>query len=176
MNAFKLRTLVFALALVGSASAMAAGSTTATLTNSATIAASCTLTATGFTSTYDPVTANAGAAGTPVKDTSGSVTYTCTNGGTNALIALDGGGHDTGTSAIPIRHLAGTTHTTDLLAYNLYQESTYTTPWGYTATAELAAVEDGTQHVQTVYTEIPAGQSLLHVDTYNDTVIATITF
>ncbi len=173
MNAFKLKTLVFALALAGSTSAMAAGSTTATLTNTATIAASCTLTATGFTNTYDPVTANAS---TPEKDTSASVTYTCTNGGTNALIALDGGGHDTGTSAVPVRHLAGTTHTTDLLAYNLYQEPTYTTPWGYTTSAELAAVEDGIQHVQTVYTEIPEGQALLHVDTYTDTVIATITF
>jgi spore coat protein U-like protein len=173
MNAFKLKTLVFATALIGSASAMAAGNTTATLTNTTTIAASCTLSATGFTNTYDPVTANAS---TAVKDTSASVTYTCTNGGTGALIALDGGGHDTGSSAVPIRHLVGTTNTTDLLVYNLYQEATYSTPWGYTPSAELTATEDGNQHTQTVYTEIPAGQSLLHVDTYTDTVTATITF
>ena len=172
MNAFKLKMLVFTAALVGSVSAMA-GSTTATLTNTATIAASCTLSATGFTNTYDPVTANAS---TSLKDTSASVTYTCTNGGTGALIALDGGGHDTGSATVSIRHLAGTANTTDLLAYNLYQESTYTTPWGYSTTAELAATEDGVQHIQTVYTEIPAGQSLLHVDTYTDTVTATITF
>ncbi|WP_454826976.1 spore coat protein U domain-containing protein [Paraburkholderia xenovorans] len=173
MNAFKLKTLVFAAALVGSASATAAGNATATLTNTATIVASCTLGATGFTNTYDPVTANATA---PVRDATASVTYTCTNGGTGALIALDGGNHETGTSAVPIRHLGGATNTTDLLAYNLYQEPTYTTPWGYAAAAELAAIEDGVQHVLTVYTEIPAGQSLLHVDTYSDTVTATITF
>jgi spore coat protein U-like protein len=173
MNALKLKNFVFATALAASASAMAAGNATATLTNTATIVASCTLSATGFTNTYDPVTANAA---TSVKDASASVTYTCTNGGTGALIALDGGAHETGTSAIPARHLAGATNATDLLAYNLYQEPTYTTPWGYATASELSATEDGVQHIQTVYTEIPAGQSLLHVDTYSDTVTATITF
>lgn len=171
MKALNLKALVFAAAMVGSVSAMA-GSATANLTNTTTISANCTFSASGFTNTYDPIVTNAS---NPLKDATATVTYTCTNGGTGALIALSGGNNETGTPTAPARHLYGSV-SHDLLAYNLYSDSTYTTVWGYdSGINEVSAVEDGSPHTATVYTEIPAGQNL-HVDSYGDTVVATITF
>ncbi|MCG5077088.1 spore coat U domain-containing protein [Paraburkholderia tagetis] len=170
MKAFKLKTLVFAAALVGSASAMA-GSATATMTNTTTIPTVCSISAQGFTNNYDPVVANTT---TAVKDATASVTYTCTNGGTGALISLSGGNNDTGTSDAPARHLTGAEFH-DLLAYNLYSDTNYQTVWGYGAADTVSAIEDGAAHTATVYTQIPAGQNF-HADTYSDTVTATITF
>jgi spore coat protein U-like protein len=173
MNAFKLKTLVFAAALVGSASAMA-GSATTTLSNTTAITANCTFTASGFTNTYDPIVTNAS---TPVKDATASITYTCTNGGTGAKIALNDGlnAASGSTDDSPLARLKGGT-TGDYLNYAMYQDSGYGQIWAYDpAVNEVSATEDGGPHTVTVYTEIPAGQNV-HVDTYTDTVTATITF
>jgi spore coat protein U-like protein len=173
MNAFKLKTLVFAAGLVGSASAMA-GSATTTLSNTTAITANCTFTASGFTNTYDPIVTNAS---TPVKDATASITYTCTDGGTGAKIAFNDGTNAASgsTDDSPLARLKGGTHG-DYLNYAMYQDNGYSQVWAYDpAVNEVSATEDGAQHTATVYTEIPAGRNV-HVDTYTDTVTATITF
>jgi len=173
MNAFKLKTLVLAAALVGSASAIA-GSATTTLSNTTAITANCTFTASGFTNTYDPIVANAS---TAVKDATASITYTCTDGGTGAKIALNDGTNAASgsTDDSPLARLKGGTHG-DYLNYAMFQDNGYSDVWAYDpAVNEVSATEDGASHTVYVYTEIPAGQNV-HVDTYTDTVTATITF
>jgi spore coat protein U-like protein len=177
MKAFNLKALVLAAAALGSASAMAgSGSATTSLTNSTTIPSVCLISSVGFTNTYDPIVANAS---TDLKDgTSSSVTYTCTNGGTGATISLDQGLNPTGGSSatVPARQLSGSSGaaTGSFLAYNLYSDSGYSTPWG-ASTASVQAIQDGESHTATVYVDIPAGQDE-PVGSYTDTVVATINY
>lgn len=175
MKAFKIKALVFAAALAGSASVMAQSSATANLTNTANVTASCVISATGFTVSYDPINTHKT---TDLTDASANIVYTCTNGGTGGVIALNEGLHaDTGsTLAAPLRRLAGATNTTTYLNYNLYKASTYADIWGTgDSTVTVPAVEDGTSQTQIVWAKIPMNQNV-PVDSYTDTVTATISF
>jgi spore coat protein U-like protein len=166
MKALKFKTFVFAVALGGSAGAMAASNST-TLTNTTTITSVCSITGTGFTNNYDPVIANA-LTGSDVHDGTSSGAY----------ITLGQGSHsNTGsTDASPLRRLAGTYNSNPVyLSYNLYSENTYSTVWGNTEATGVTVTQDGTAYTDTVYVDIPKNQNQ-PVGTYSDSVIATINF
>jgi spore coat protein U-like protein len=168
----KLSRLVFCFIVAGalltrSRAPAQAGTATANLSVSATIANNCTITtaAVGFPA-YDPIVTHAAA---PDDSTSGSVTITCTKGsaatiglglGSNALVSQ-------------MRMANGT----NFLNYALYQDAGRITLWGNSGAGLLSPVAAPSKAPRTftVYGRIPAGQDL-PAGTYSDTVTATVNF
>jgi spore coat protein U-like protein len=161
------------LAFVGLASA---GTATANLNVSASVAANCTIgTASVAFGTYDPIVAHA----TSPLDATGAVTITCTKG-TATTITL-------GLGATPAGSTRQMTGTGGLLAYELYQQPgttpgtacNYTTPtiWGTTG-AEIYTPTAAPSKVARTYNvcgRVPAGQDV-GSGSYTDTVVATVNF
>jgi spore coat protein U-like protein len=164
MKKFNMKALVAALAMTGAASAFASGSAMSNMTNTAVIANSCTITAQGFSTVYNP---QAGTDTTP----NGSVTYQCTNSGSAASIALSAGN---GTFAQRLLEDGSG----DQLNYNLFYGSVSGSVWGDgsgSTVEDTSLTQDGTVHTVTVYGDIPHSQAQ-PVGTYTDTVVATINF
>src|SRR5947207_14403575 len=115
------KSLLIALLLWGTCGLALAGSNTGSLSVTATVAQTCSVSATSTLAfgAYDPVVANASSAlaGT------GSVSIKCTKGSSGITIDLDAGAHVSGTQ----RRLQGATGTADLLNYGIPQPTT-TTP------------------------------------------------
>jgi spore coat protein U-like protein len=148
-----------------------AATATANLTVSATIANTCTISTAALTfGAYDPIVANATS---PLNGT-GTITTTCTTGA-SPVITLGQGLHaGTGsTDPAPIRRMnTGSNY----MGYALYQDSGHATVWGNTSGTSPAAVTGtGLAQNTTVYGQVSAGQDL-PAGTYNDTVVATVTF
>jgi spore coat protein U-like protein len=61
------------------------------------------------------------------------------------------------------------------LSYSLYQDSNHTTVWGDTAGTGVSHTGTGTATNITVYGRV-AGAQNVPAATYNDTVVATVTF
>src|SRR5438046_1226627 len=116
------KSLLIALLLWGTCGLALAGSNTGSLSVTATVAQTCSVSATSTLAfgAYDPVVANAASAlaGT------GTVSIKCTKGSSGITIDLDAGAHVSGTQ----RRLQGATVTTDFLYYVIKQPAT-TTPW-----------------------------------------------
>jgi spore coat protein U-like protein len=143
---------------------------TANMGVSATIAASCTISASAVAfGAYDPVVTNASDAlvGT------GGVSTTCTSGAA-VIITLSQGVNAAGgsTAAVPLRQMASSTNR---LAYLLYSESGRTTVWGDTSATGKADTGTGSASALTVYGSVTGGQSK-PPGSYADTVVATVTF
>lgn len=145
-----------------------AGTATANLDVSASIAANCTISTNPLAfGAYDPISTNAS---TPLTAT-GSIQTTCTNGA-SANITLDQGANpDTGsTASVPLRRMV---NGSNFMNYDLYSDSGDTTTFdgttGVNVTGTGAAVDT------TVYGSVPAGQNL-PTGSYADTVVATVTF
>ncbi|MQQ99551.1 Csu type fimbrial protein [Glaciimonas soli] len=152
----------------GSCSVFAA-TATGNMINTVTIADDCTIAATGFTTTYDPVVANASTA----QSTTASVTTTCTAGDTT-VVTLDQGTNpaSTSTPAAPLRRV---TNGTTFLNYGLFSNATYTTTWGNTPATGVSGTGTGSAVPLVIYAQLPAGQNGA-AGTYTDTVIATVTY
>jgi spore coat protein U-like protein len=157
---------------VDAPNAASAATATANLTVSATITNTCTISTAALTfGAYDPIVANATS---PLSGT-GTITTTCTTGA-SPVITLGQGLHaGTGsTDPVPIRRmlLSGS----NFMGYALYQDSGHATVWGNTSgTAPAAVAGTGLAQSTTVYGQVSAGQDL-PAGTYNDTVVATVTF
>lgn len=138
------------------------GTFTTTVTVTATIAANCVLTATALNfGNYAgaKVTANS------------TVTATCTNT-TSFNISLNAG--TSAGATVTSRQMTGPSAST--LRYNLFRDSALTQNWGMTVGADtLASTGNGLPQNFSVYGVIQAGQSVIP-GTYNDTIIATITY
>src|SRR5437867_12088378 len=110
--------LLIALLLCGTCGLALAGSSTRSLNITATVAQTCSVSATSTLAfgAYDPVVANASSAlaGT------GSVSIKCTKGSSGITIDLDAGPHASGTQ----RRLQGATVTTELMNYGMTQPTT----------------------------------------------------
>jgi spore coat protein U-like protein len=159
-----------AVTLLATSGAASAGTATSNLDVSATVAASCTIDATGGLAfgAYDPVVTNKAVA----LDGQGTINTVCTNGAT-AVVTLDEGSHadDGSTPAAPVRRMiAGTDQ---FLSYNLYTDNTHGTVWNGTTGQDVTGSGDIVGTI--VYGSVPAGQNV-KADTYNDTVKATVTF
>lgn len=183
MKTLKLNSRVLSLAVasilavgVGAFSGSSyAGTNTATLDVSANIQATCEVSTTAVTfGVYDPVGTNAS---TPLDNSAGRITMTCTTGAA-PIVALSQGAHPDGASTdlAPVRQMIGDDTGTSLLAYNLSSVASGGTVWGNTpATGKAGAIGDGLPHDLTVYGQIPAGQNV-PVAGYTDVVTATVSF
>ena len=143
----------------------------------ATVAASCTVSATDIAfGTYDAV--DAGANATTPLDAAGGVNVRCTRGTSTAVAALDQGANPAAgsTCANPLRQMNG--GGAERLRYDIYQDGARNTPWGCDA-ANTQAIPTFTSSLTpvslTTYGRIPAGQDAA-IGSYTDTVQVEVTF
>ena len=165
------------VALLASAGLAQAGTATASVGVSASVAQNCTITSTPVAfGAYDPVSGgNITAAGT--------VVVACTKAASSLTVGLDNGANYANSS----RNLKGST-TSDKLAYSLVQPTSNTgtgattcpamnsgTAW--TTAAPLALTSPTTKAARTynVCGQLASGQDV-SVDSYSDIVVATINF
>src|SRR2546426_10044691 len=132
--------LLIALLLCGTCGLALAGSSTGSFSITATVAQTCSVSATSTLAfgAYDPVVANASSAlaGT------GSVSIKCTKGSSGITVDLDAGAHVSGTQ----RRLQGATVTTDFLNDGLPHPATTpprTNSAGSTGCVGSSGVSDG---------------------------------
>lgn len=154
------------------ASSAYAGTQTSDMAVSATVTANCTIDASAGLAfgAYDPVVTNA-TTGTDLAG-SGTISTTCTNGAPVTLLLGQGTNPDTGsTDAAPLRRMLS--GTTDYLSYQLYTDSGHATVWDNTAGESLTGT--GVTASTTVYGLVTKGQNV-KPGTYNDTVVATVSF
>ena len=147
-----------------------AGTATSNMSVSATVSANCTISAGALAfGAYDPVVTNAT---NPLAGTA-TITVSCTNG-SPATLTLDQGLNPAGgsTNAAPLRQMASGG---SLMSYDLFQDNAMTVPWGNTAGTGVAYTGTGVSGSVTVYGQVAGGQNV-PAGTYNDTVVATITF
>jgi len=170
----KLRiALLFAtMAGVAGARGLFAATATTTFTVTASVAANCTITATGISFTYDPVSANAS---TPAS-AAGSVTIACTKG-SGPSVGLSAGAH-AGAVAGVTRAMA---NGTNMLGYELNQPAAAPgnggvwTDIGGANPLNAGLSPSKASRSYTVSGSIPAAQDV-PVGNYSDTVTATVNF
>ncbi|CAM4451866.1 MULTISPECIES: fruiting body development fimbrial-like coat protein PRU [Myxococcus] len=179
MNAIKttVAAVTAAASLVAFSSAEAA-TATANLNVTANVGGSCAIGSGGGGGTlnfgtYDPIIVNS-ALGIDLFGT-GTLSVQCTLLGT-AVITLGQGLHPASgsTDAAPQRRMRNTA-SADYLAYGLNQDVTRLIGWGNTAGSGLPFLGTGLPVPVLVYGTVPRGQNVPS-GTYNDTVVATITF
>ena len=148
-------------AAAGIASTASAGSATANLGVSASIAATCTISTSAV--------AFGAYSGTQV-DATGTVTANCING-TPWTIGL-GTGTGSGATTSNRKMTSGA----NTLGYGLFSDSTHSTNWGNSVGVDtVAGTGSGSSQNQTVYGSIPTG-TIPAAGSYADTVVATINF
>jgi len=151
-------TMVSALVPINTSSG---ATTTSTFQVTATVASSCTVTATSLA--FGNYTL-------AQLDGTSTITATCTNG-TTYTIGLDAGtfsGATTSTRRMTGPSAAG-------LSYSLFSDSGRTTNWGNATGSWVSGTGTGAAQVLTVYGRIPANQTAL-IGSYTDTVTVTVTF
>jgi spore coat protein U-like protein len=152
--------LAAALCAVGGiATAASAGTATANLGVSASVAATCTISAT-------PVAF--GAYSGSQLDATGSVTANCVTG-TAWTIGL-GAGNGSGATDSSRKMTSGA----NTLGYALYSDAGRTTNWG-NSTGTISGTGTGGSQNNTVYGRIPSGTPPA-AGSYTDTIVATINF
>lgn len=151
-----------AAVLLAAGSRAAAQTVTTTFPVSATVVASCQVTATALAfPNYDAV---AGAA----VDGQSALTVTCTQAAPYT-VALDAGANSAVATAGARAMVNGANH----LDYNLYSDAGRTTPWGGATT--VAGTGTGLAQTVNVYGRIPASQNVPAL-TYGDTVTVAVSF
>ena len=104
-------------------------------------------------------------------DSTGTVTYTCSNADHDIRISISKGSSTTFTPR-------GLKRGTEALSYNLFTDSTFGTIWGDgtgTTTTYFNHNPPNSAVTLTVYARIPAAQDV-SVGTYTDTVVVTIDY
>lgn len=145
-----------------------AGTASSNMGVSATVAASCTISAGALAfGAYDPVAGGA-------VDGTATLSVACTAGSTSEITLGQGANADLGSNDdVPLRQMASGA---DRLSYTLYQDNSRSVVWGNSsaASAEYVSGSAVASNV-TVYGTIDAGQDV-PAGSYSDTVTATITF
>lgn len=159
-------TMAVASALSLSAANAATGTTTGNLNVTATVSAACSMTIVNV----DFGSINA--AGPTAFSAPGKVTATCTKT-TPYTVSLSTG--NSGTNAA--RSMKGSkTSNTDVLNYNLYKDSAFTTKFGDTSTSSaLNLVGTGAAQETNIYASMPA-QQLVTPDIYTDNIVVTLAY
>lgn len=154
------------------ASAAGAGSVSATMNVTATVIATCTVTAGNLNfGNYDAIGANSTA---PLVGTA-AVNATCTQGAT-ATVDIDAGLNPSGTGNAQARRMKGTG--TNYLAYGIYSDSAHSKPWGTKTSGTTVAVTGAggaTPVSLTAYGSVPNAQNV-PVGSYTDSVAVTINY
>jgi len=158
--------LVAICAAVQGGPAIDAQSASANLQVTASVSKNCTITTSPVNfGAYDPITAHK----TSNLDGQGTLTVTCTRGA-GAKVALAAGANALGT----VRRMQD--GAASYLTYELYQDSSRSTPWGEgTSAKDLATALNSSPRDFVVYGRVPSGQDAA-VGNYNDTVVATVNF
>lgn len=161
----KLRNLAIAsVAVALSGQALAASPATTNMNVSATVVATCSLTAADMSfGNYSGLAINASAA----------LSITCTNGAPYTIGLSAGLTNDTANNT---RQMLNSSNSSSLLSYGLYQDSGSATPWGDATGALVSGNGAGTTQTITVYGKVPEGQLMSKTGTYSDTVVATINY
>ena len=159
-------TALLGIVVLGLVSLAGAGTTTGSLSVSATVSNNCQITNTPSIAfgNYDPLSV------TPV-DATGTISLACTKGAV-AVISLDSGANSA--------NATGTTRAmkdagTDFLNYELYSNSGRTTVWTASPGVTEPAAPSKAPVNYTVYGRIPAGQDQ-PANAYSDTVGITVNF
>jgi spore coat protein U-like protein len=163
------RLLIATTALIGlvvcqDARAQTYSTTTATIAVTASVDPSCSVTATPLAFLTVP-------ANTAV-DSTATLNVTCTNGATYEV------GLNNGLNAVSSQRNLIITGGSTTLAYNLYQDSGHTLPWGNTPGPGPSVVQgtgSGAAQSLTVYGQIPSTASPVS-GVYTDTVTVTVYF
>lgn len=158
--------VIIAACAFGAPGAAHAGTTTSSLSVSATVTANCTV------STSPVAFGSVDVLSGSNVDATGGVTATCTNG--TAWSAAAGAGSGTGATLTSRKMSFGS----NLLNYSLYTDSGRTTVWGDGSGTTATVSNTGTGGGQnfTVYGRIASGQSSVPAGGYSDTVVVTITY
>lgn len=172
MKRTSIRFILLAIAsiLVLTAGSAFAGTATSNMSVSATVSANCTIAAGALAfGAYDPIVANAAA---PLNGTA-TINVTCTNA-SSTTITLDQGLNPAGgsTNAAPLRQMASGG---SFLGYGLFQDNAHSITWGNTGGTGVVYTGTGVAGSVTVFGQVAAAQNV-PAGTYNDTVVATITF
>ena len=145
---------------------LSAATATASMPVSATVSNNCTITTNPIAfGGYDPIVTHASAN----LDAAGAVIIACTKGAVTTL------GLDTGANASAgARQLASSGN---VLAYELYQDSSRSTVWGNSGGALVNSGTAPSKDARTfpVYGRITAGQDV-PAGSYTDSVVATVNF
>jgi len=154
------------IALAATSSQAMAGSATANFQVSATVNASCLVSASNVD--FGPVTP----AGTGTATATGSITSTCSKT-TPYSLAISAGS----SGSVSDRKMAGSiSGNTDTLAYNLYSDSGATKVWGETAgTNTVDLTGTGVAQTSTIYGKLPLNQ-YIKPDSYKDNLTVTLTY
>jgi spore coat protein U-like protein len=163
------KNIFAALGCAALMSGVALADATANLTSTASVAATCVVTANPMPfGAYNPFT------GTAVTHAS-TIAVTCTTGMTPPPIKMGEGLHAfTGsTPAVPLRQLSN--GATGLLTYNLYSDEGNTVAWEGT-TGVTSPTPSGSANNMDVFGKIDAGQTTVPAGSYSDTVLVTATF
>ncbi|MGI9478503.1 MAG: Csu type fimbrial protein [Hyphomicrobiaceae bacterium] len=157
---------VIAMGILGLSGAKAATQTD-TFDVTATIIASCTISANNLAfGNYDPL------AVAHDEDTT-TISVTCSNGAPYN-IQLNGGSVAGNVAARTMDHDTAPANT---LNYSLFRDAGRTQNWGVTnGTDTVAGTGNGAAQVITVYGRIPAGQTTPIIGNYTDTVTATVEY
>ncbi|WP_455923445.1 Csu type fimbrial protein [Pseudomonas putida] len=158
-----------AVALIGLGVAFSgaanASTATANMSVSATVVATCSVSAGSL--------AFGSYSGTAVT-ASADLSVTCTNDAPYTIAMDAGTGTDATTSA---RLLTSSSDSTSTLSYGLYQDSSYATSWGNTTgTDTLAGTGTGAAQTIGVYGKIAASQLSASTGSYADTVVVTVNY
>lgn len=147
-------------------SATSAATATDTFDVTATIVASCTISAGNLAfGNYDPLSATN-------TDGTSTVTVTCSNGAAYNVL-LDGGI----SGNVAARTMDDDATGTQTLNYQLYSNAGRTTVWGETiGTDTVTGTGSGSAQNLTVYGRIPNGQTTPPIGAYTDTITATVDF
>lgn len=139
---------------------------TSTFEVNASIASTCTLSATDMNFGEIPVAA----AATVQTNSTSTITVTCSNGETYT-VALNRGLNNVAEQ----RNAKGTVVAGDLLAYDLYKDIARGTVWTQAA-APVPGLGTGTAQVITIYGRVAAGLPYVANTTYTDQVLITLTY
>ena len=166
----RLAALAIACALVAPQS-VHAGTSTATMTVTASVVAKCTVSAPTLAfGNWDFVTNNAANL-----DGTSTLSFTCTKGSSSVYVTADAGANGASASGTTRAMTDGSSH---YLSYELYTDSGHTTVWNTTNSGShtfqptFAASHSATA---TVYGRIPTGQDAT-VGSYTDSVGVVINF
>ena len=169
----RLAGIVAAAALVAAIGPQvaSANSVTGNVLVSASVAQNCHMTVTTNVAfgAYDPVTVSA------VTNATGALTVTCTKAASGVTLTLNGGANSTHAASPQTRAMVGTTNG-DFLSYDVFEDSGYATRFPTTAVPETISGGITTPTTISIYGEIPAAAQDVSVDTYNDTILATLNF
>lgn len=153
---------------LASAPALAATTTSTSMTVSAAIPNSCTASTTGnmaFGTLAASLTVSANV------DTTGTLSVTCLNGGTYTVIADNGQNVSSGQRRMTKNGSSG-----PFLNYNIYADSGRSTAFPTAVGSATTQTGSGSAQTITVYGRIPANATATEAGAYSDTLGFTITY